>query len=204
MTSTVDENDIDRDESSNKKRRTKLKTYKIVLDIYFDGGSRGNPGLSGSGAELRISERVLLDKSSTRNCHDATKAVNDNEAEVGSRTLHLTKFLGKNMTNNQAEYHALLLALREALHQIRCFAEYPRFVDDCIATLMVKGDSDLVIQQIRGIYRVQRQTLIPLYQEAKNLLESIENSMDCHMEFLHIPRSENTVADGECFECLSC
>jgi ribonuclease HI len=189
-----DENDNDLDKISNKKRKIKMKKYKIIIVIHFDGGSRGNPGLSGSGAELRVSEITMSNDIST-SCHTTTTT--EDETEVCSRTLHLLKFLGQRSTNNEAEYQALLLALGEALNQVRGFAECHGLADDCVANLIVKGDSDLVIKQILGKYKVQSHTLLPLYHESKSLIKSIQQVMDCHMEFLHIPRGENTVADGK-------
>lgn len=80
-------------------------------------------------------------------------------------------------TNNIAEYHGLIHALEEVIkHQW-----YP---------VEFRLDSELLVRQIKGDYRVRSPHLIPLYQEAKRLLENIpEWSMQA------VPRESNRDAD---------
>jgi len=80
-------------------------------------------------------------------------------------------------TNNQAEYRAVIVALEEAT---RLGA---RQVD-------IKMDSELVVKQINGEYRVKKATLKPLYQQVKQLLSSLEG-----FTITHIPRRQNIEAD---------
>jgi len=80
-------------------------------------------------------------------------------------------------TNNQAEYRAIIAALEEA---IRLGAKQ---VD-------IKTDSELVVKQINGEYRVKKATLKPLYQQVKQLQGSLEG-----FTISHIPRQQNTEAD---------
>ncbi len=80
-------------------------------------------------------------------------------------------------TNNMAEYRALLLALEAArnlgLERLKVFA-----------------DSELLVKQINGLYRVRSEDLKPLYAKALRLIEGFE-----HFEVHHIPRTENSEAD---------
>lgn len=62
------------------------------LEMYFDGGSRGNPGISGAGCVLRI-----IDGRDSR------------------LAISMRKYVGDRATNNQAEYEGLLLGLKKAL-----------------------------------------------------------------------------------------
>jgi ribonuclease HI len=80
-------------------------------------------------------------------------------------------------TNNMAEYRGLLAALRWA-------------VDHGVTALHVRGDSLLLVQQMRGVYRVKNEGLLPLYREARHLCARIGQ-----VSFEHIPRKRNTDAD---------
>ena len=80
-------------------------------------------------------------------------------------------------TNNQAEYRAIITALEYA---IRLGANQ---VD-------MRSDSELVVRQIKGQYRVKKESLKPLYQQVKQLQSQFEGfSITC------IPRQENKEAD---------
>ena len=59
-------------------------------------------------------------------------------------------------TNNVAEYNGLLAALRWA-------------VDEGLRSLHVEADSELMVKQMRGVYRVKNPGLQPLYEEARRL-----------------------------------
>lgn len=86
-------------------------------------------------------------------------------------------------TNNYAEYSALILGLRRAKEL--GFTE-----------LQILGDSKLVINQLKGEWTCGDK-LRPLYKEAACLLRGFNS---CVLE--HIPRAENTVADGLANEAM--
>ena len=88
----------------------------------------------------------------------------------------ISRRIGKT-TNNQAEYRAVIAALEEA---IRLGASQ---VD-------VKMDSELIVKQVNGSYRVKKDTLKPLYQQVKQLQGSLER-----FTITHIPRQQNSEAD---------
>ncbi len=81
-------------------------------------------------------------------------------------------------TNNQAEYRAIIAALESA---IRLGANQ---VD-------MRSDSELVVRQINGRYRVKKAALKPLYQQVKQLQGLLEG-----FTITHIPRQQNTEADN--------
>lgn len=81
-------------------------------------------------------------------------------------------------TNNQAEYRAIIAALEEAT---RLGAKQ---VD-------ISSDSQLVVRQINGEYRVKKAALKPLYQQVKKLQSSLDGST-----ITHIPRQQNKEADN--------
>lgn len=85
-------------------------------------------------------------------------------------------YLGR-ATNNVAEYRALLLGLERAqtLHA---------------SSVEVRADSELLVRQMRGEYRVRNAGLKPLHSRAQQLVASFE-----HVEFVHVRREHNRVAD---------
>lgn len=88
------------------------------------------------------------------------------------------KFLG-DQTNNFAEYHGLILGMEAA--------------KECgIKDLIVVGDSNLVISQVNGKFKVKTESLIPLFSKAKELQFEFKS-----IEFHWIPREENQWADRE-------
>jgi len=80
-------------------------------------------------------------------------------------------------TNNQAEYRAVIAALEKAIELGATHVE-------------LKSDSQLVVKQIRGEYRVKEATLKPLYDKVRELLGQLEG---CRVT--HIPRKRNKEAD---------
>ena len=88
----------------------------------------------------------------------------------------LKEFLGS-CTNNVAEYRGLLAALRWALeHGIR--------------ELRIRSDSELLVKQMRGEYRVKNPGLLPLYEDARGLMRRIGK-----VTFDHVRREFNQDAD---------
>lgn len=119
--------------------------------MYTDGAARGNPGLGGAGA-------VIYD---------------EQQAEVAA----VSKYLGSKVTNNEAEYQALILGLQHA----------QQLSTDKLEIFM---DSKLIVQQVKGNYQVKSVKLKPLFIQVKQLLRywpqwSIE----------HVYRNNNKRAD---------
>ena len=121
--------------------------------LYFDGGSRGNPGIGGCGY---IIYNYLGD-----------------EVDLG------WDFLGSNITNNQAEYYGLINGLK--------------YIDKAqLFPLHIKGDSQLVIKQIKGEYNVKNIKLKELYNIAIEITKNWNNNL---FTFEQISRKKNTRAD---------
>ena len=97
------------------------------------------------------------------------------EREDGS-ILELKEAVGV-ATNNVAEYRGLLAALTWA-------------VQNRIATLHIRSDSDLLVKQMRGEYRVKHDGLKPLWREAQALARRIGR-----VTFEHVRRELNEDAD---------
>ncbi|HXG12679.1 MAG TPA: ribonuclease HI family protein [Gemmataceae bacterium] len=88
-------------------------------------------------------------------------------------------------TNNQAEYAALVRALE---HAARLGTHH---------RLIIHSDSELMVKQMRGEYRVKDETLRGLYEKARELSARFAGVM-----FRHVPRSQNSRADQLCNEVL--
>jgi len=96
--------------------------------------------------------------------------------EQGKLIAIISQRIGRT-TNNQAEYRAIVAALEEA---IRLGARQ----------VELNSDSELVVRQIKGEYRVRKATLKPLYQQVKQLQSRLES-----FTINHIPRQQNIEAD---------
>lgn len=82
-------------------------------------------------------------------------------------------------TNNQAEYHGFLTALERA-HEMG------------ISKVRLFSDSQLVVNQMNGIYKIRNPELLPIYQDVKAVAETFES-----ISFTHVPRELNKLADQE-------
>jgi ribonuclease HI len=98
------------------------------------------------------------------------------EDEAGGVVCELHQSLGT-ATNNVAEYSGLLAALSWA-------------AENGFPEIVVKSDSELLVKQMRGEYKVRHPGLQPLYQRARDLVSQLRK-----VSFQHVPRHENTKAD---------
>lgn len=94
----------------------------------------------------------------------------------------LSEYVGEH-TNNWAEYEALIQALQLA-HTT--FGDSLKEVD-----VEIRMDSQLIVRQIEGIYKVKEPTLQKKYAEVTDLLSRYAP----HAHFVHVPREENAEAD---------
>ena len=122
------------------------------IEVYVDGGARGNPGPAGGGFAVYHNGKVVIKGS---------------------------EYFGEK-TNNQAEYLALRLALRELYDKfgngdldVKCFM-----------------DSQLVVEQMNGNYKVKSANVKPLFQEVRRIADQFKS-----FSINHVPREENALAD---------
>jgi probable phosphoglycerate mutase len=101
----------------------------------------------------------------------------------GSEVLRLKKYLGVT-TNNVAEYYALLTALDYA-------------ISHGVARLRVRSDSELLVRQMQGHYKVKSASLKPLYEQARKLAAQL-----AYFSIEHVPRELNAEADRLANEAL--
>ena len=96
--------------------------------------------------------------------------------EHGAVVRELTRYLGR-ATNNVAEYEALLMGL-EALAAMGA------------KRIRIQSDSELLVRQLNGQYKVKNEKLIPLFQRAQRLLQRFER-----FRIVHVRREANQAAD---------
>jgi ribonuclease HI len=121
-----------------------------ILVIHTDGAARGNPGPAGAGWVVEAMDGELVEEGCA--------------------------YLGE-LTNNQAEYEALLHALRA--------------VDPGSETLIeLHADSELMVRQLNGQYRVKNEELRPRFEAARRAL-----ALAGEFRVFHVRREENARAD---------
>jgi ribonuclease HI len=98
-------------------------------------------------------------------------------AEDGTPLAEVGEYLGV-ATNNVAEWKALLAGLAKAREL-------------GVEELAVRLDSELVVRQLTGVYRVKHADLIPLAQRAKTLLRAFRS-----VDVQHVRRKDNAAADA--------
>ena len=86
-------------------------------------------------------------------------------------------FVGHKETNNVAEYTGMIVGIKRA-------------VEMGIRRLVVKGDSNLVVQQMNGKFRVNADHIKPLHATAKNIIRNFDS-----IQFVHVYRHLNQRAD---------
>jgi ribonuclease HI len=106
-------------------------------------------------------------------------------SDTGEEHAAAGRYLGE-ATNNVAEYEALVAGLRAA----RALG-----VDE----LVVRADSELVVKQMRGEYRVKHPNLKPLFVSAQELVRGFGA-----VRFEHVGRADNARADGLANEAMDC
>ena len=136
----------------------------MILNLLTDGGSRGNPGPAGCGFVV----------------YDVTKLPeNQRDQEHAGIVLEKCgKYLGE-QTNNQAEYEGLERGVSWVLKNHKA------------AKLQIFMDSLLIVNQIKGVYRVKHPVLFPYYQRISGSLSKLPS-----YSINHIKREYNTVADS--------
>jgi ribonuclease HI len=135
---------------------------KII--IYTDGGSRGNPGKAGIGVVF---------------CN-----------EMGQEIKKYGEYLGDNLTNNEAEYSAVIFALKKfkALFG-KALAEN--------SEVEIRADSEFLVKQMNAEYKILDEKIQKLFIEVWNL------KLDFKLvKFKHIAREKNREADRLVNEAL--
>lgn len=119
--------------------------------LWTDGGARGNPGPAAAGIVIRQGDEVVWQEGF---------------------------FLGTDLTNNQAEYLALLRGVTKAKEL-------------GVQELLGHMDSQLVVEQVNGRYKVKDAGLQQRWQEVRQALQDFGD-----WQLTYVPRAENSAADA--------
>ncbi len=136
------------------------------LHLYIDGASRGNPGEAGVGIVIKESSNKTI-------------------AEV-------SKYIGIT-TNNRAEYTALIEGLKAVTRlkkRSQATVHGLRRAQSSGTRLRVFTDSELLVKQLKGQYKVRDRNIKNLYHKVSVLLNDLED-----VEIKHISRENNKEAD---------
>jgi ribonuclease HI len=149
----------------------------MFVALFADGGSRGNPGPSAYGF-LVVQAETELNLEKLGNIE-----IRKNLIETGDvKILALEgKYVG-NTTNNQAEWQGLVFALENIIQNYN-----PAEIN-----LTAYLDSELVVKQVRGEYKVKKEELKPWSIKVKAYLNKFKS-----YKVKHIYREHNKEADGE-------
>jgi ribonuclease HI len=123
-----------------------------TLNIFSDGGSRGNPGPAAIGA-------VIINETQT--------------------LKEISECIGV-ATNNQAEYSAIVAALTWVKENIKDVVGIQCFLD-----------SQLVVEQLKGNYKMKNEGLKPLFWSVRGLIMDLGGKVS----FTHVLREKNKEAD---------
>ncbi|MBU2634915.1 ribonuclease HI family protein [Patescibacteria group bacterium] len=135
---------------------------KII--IYTDGGSRGNPGPAAAGVMF---------------CN-----------EKGQSIKEFSEYLGDKLTNNEAEYKAVIFALKK----------FKAVFGKKLAKnseVEIRSDSELLVKQINAQYKILNENIQPLFLEIWNLRFDFKK-----LKFKQISRDKNKQADRLANEAL--
>ena len=148
------------------------RTRQFVLE--FDGASRGNPGPAGAGALIRA---PLVSSSSVQEEEEERIEEEEEECAKGEIIKEICTSLGV-ATVNEAEYHALLTGLKAA-------------IELGIEDIRVRGDSNLIVSQVKGDWKVKEPRLIPLHAECNEMKKKFRR-----FDIAHVRREFNKDADA--------
>ena len=128
----------------------------MILSIFTDGGSKGNPGPAAIGYVMYIQGKEVF----------------KGRQDIGVAT------------NNDAEYRALIEALKHVVKRKKQLGEFEE--------IQVSSDSRLLVNQVRGLFKIKNAKI----REYVLQVRMLENEIGLPISYKDIPREENTVADA--------
>lgn len=128
----------------------------MILSIFTDGGSKGNPGPASIGYVMYLGE----------------KEVCRGREDIGIAT------------NNDAEYRALIEALKTVIEKGQDLGVY--------SSINVSSDSRLLVNQVRGLFKIKNAKI----REYILQIRMLESEIGVPISYKDIPREDNVVADA--------
>lgn len=208
--------------SSLKRPRLSLPPHDYIrhirVHIMFDGGSRGNPGTAGAGALIVTQHTDRMQSQQQQSSVPPTK-------EWKNRTeTRVRKYMPQaGTTNNQAEYQGLISGLEVARRNVQDILERDQKNNNdnnytpeepnstvYLLSLIVQGDSQLIIKQITKEYECRSPLLQPYLKRVRTILQqlstlddnTIKNNIVFQPTWEHVLRKFNTQADALANEAM--
>lgn len=141
----------------------------LKLIIHTDGGSRGNPGPAAYGVVFLLEGEVVKE---------------------------LSGYLGV-ATNNEAEYHGLLAAVKALPEFLTLWNEREEKVS-LIDSVVIRMDSNLVVQQINRNWKIKEPRMKVLVEKIWEAMKPISGLVKIE----YVPREQNSLADALVNTCL--
>ena len=152
------------------------KEIKSLKNLLSQVEHRADAALERLYTKLSSDSHLELYVDGAADLHSKTSGIGGVFYCDGEEVETFAEFLG-DATNNEAEYSALIRGLQIALEMNT-------------SSIKIFADSQLVVRQINGEYKVKHKNMIPLHAKASKLLNEFNS-----WEMKHIPREQNTVAD---------
>lgn len=146
--------------------------------IHTDGGARGNPGPAAIGVVIYKIELPWV----TRN------AESQPISQKGSVVNRFGSVIGST-TNNVAEYTAVIEALKYIIESLK---------NNTVEGILFYLDSTLVVNQLKGVFKIKEPTLGQLAAT----VHTLEHSISCPILYQYIPRALNAAPDFEVNKAL--
>lgn len=147
----------------------------MFIALFADGGSRGNPGPSAFGY-LIVETQNLSNLEKLSDIKVRTEMIETGEAKIVS---YKGKYIG-DTTNNQAEWQGLVFAIQEICDTL----------NSAEINLVAYLDSELVVKQVRGEYKVKNLDLKPWFLKVTDFLKEFKS-----YKIQHVYREHNKEAD---------
>ena len=159
----------------------KLKQNEIsaIKNLLASAENRSNQTLEELHQKLSSGNAVDLYVDGAADLHSKTAGIGGVFYQEGDEIASFSEYYD-DATNNEAEYSALIHGLHMAKEMN-------------VASISIYSDSQLIVNQVNGEFRVKHENMIPLHAEATELLDDFDS-----WSLEYIPRDDNAVADKLC------
>ena len=159
------------------KEEIEVLTFILKNEDFFHLSPKHQKAISSLRSKLSGDGTIELFVDGASDLHTETAGIGGVFYRNGEELYSFSEFIGSK-TNNEAEYEALIHGIKEA-HNLK------------LLSLNIFADSQLVVRQIIGEYKVKNERMKPLHKQALELLDKLEN-----WNIEHVLRDKNKRADA--------
>ena len=161
------------------KEEIEVLTFILQNEDFFHLSPEHQKAISSLRSKLSGTGTIELFVDGAADLHTETAGIGGVFYRNGEELYSFSEFIGSK-TNNEAEYQALIQGIKEA-HKLN------------LLSINIFADSQLVVRQITGEYKVKNERMKLLHKQALELLEKLEN-----WNIEHVLRDKNKRADALC------